>query len=186
MHMNIRTISLAALAVLPLAAFAGPGSPPAPAASVLANAEAKAKQSHKNVMLIFHASWCGWCHKLDDMLTKSPVADTMAKAYVVTHIDVSESPDKKSLENPGAAEQMASYGGATAGLPFFVILSPEGKVLGTSIAPQTGNVGFPAEPGEVAYFMQLMGKTTPNLNDGDRSKVEAFLRTPAKTTTGHR
>ena len=26
----------------------------------------EAKEENKNVFLMFHASWCGWCHRMDD------------------------------------------------------------------------------------------------------------------------
>ena len=179
--MTFRTFALFAVATMPFFGVATPPPPPHGAKSVLADAQAQAKRENKNVLLIFHASWCGWCHKLDGMLNSPEVGPTMAKAYVITHVDVDEQPAKKDLENPGAADLRTSLGGdEKTGLPFFVIISPTGKTLGTSIAPKTGNIGYPAEPAEVAHFMGLMSKSSPTLSMAERAKVEAYLKEAAK------
>lgn len=149
------------------------------ASSILASAKSQATKQHKNVLVIFHASWCGWCHKLDDMLATKGAGTSMSKAYVIVHLVVDESENKKADENPGAAELRTTLGGDKAGLPFFAVLSPEGKSLGNSIAPKTGNVGFPAEPFEIAHFMKLLDDTAPSLKSGEKSQIEAYLKESA-------
>jgi len=72
--------------------------------AVLKEARAKAAKENKKIMVIFHASWCGWCHKMDTSLNDPSVKDFFQKNYVITHLVISESKDKKSLENPGAEE----------------------------------------------------------------------------------
>jgi hypothetical protein len=170
--MTFRNIAIALLAAIPLASLAATPS----SAEVMSKARAKAKQEHKNVLVIFHASWCGWCHKLDDMLESKDAGAAMKKAYVIVHLTVDEAKDKKDLENPGASEYRNVLGGATAGLPFFAVVSPTGQVLGDSMAPKTGNTGYPAAPHEIDYFMGLFAKTSPNLKPDDRGKVEKYLR----------
>ena len=46
---------------------------PAPAAEVLAAALKTAGEQKKNVLLMFHASWCGWCHRMDTSLNDPAV-----------------------------------------------------------------------------------------------------------------
>ncbi|MBK7374589.1 MAG: hypothetical protein IPJ02_03205 [Chitinophagaceae bacterium] len=52
-------------------------------------------------MLIFHASWCGWCHKMDTSLNDISVKRFFDDNFVITHITVLESKGKERLENPG-------------------------------------------------------------------------------------
>ena len=66
--------------------------------AILKEACTKAAKENKNVMVIFHASWCGWCHKMDTSLNDPSVKDFFYKNYVITHLVMSESKDKKNLE----------------------------------------------------------------------------------------
>ena len=38
------------------------------ATEILAKAQNQAKIENKNVFVIFHASWCGWCKKMEKKL----------------------------------------------------------------------------------------------------------------------
>ncbi|HEY1219455.1 MAG TPA: thioredoxin family protein, partial [Bryobacteraceae bacterium] len=39
-----------------------------PASVVMDAARTAAAAQHKSIFLIFHASWCGWCKKLDQFI----------------------------------------------------------------------------------------------------------------------
>jgi len=39
---------------------------PLPARVIMKKALADVATTQKNVFIIFHASWCGWCHKMDN------------------------------------------------------------------------------------------------------------------------
>ncbi len=168
-------VLLGAALTLPTLSMA---SGPAPAKALLAEASARALKEKKNVLVIFHASWCGWCHKLDDMLESPKFKSTFEKSYVITHVDVMENGPKKNLENEGGADLMAKFGAEKAGLPFFVVLSPAGKQLGDSFLPSKENMGFPSAPEEVSAFMVLLKKTAPKMSAGEQTTVEKFLRAP--------
>lgn len=143
--------------------------------AILKEAYSKASKENKKVMVIFHASWCGWCHKMDASLNDSTVKDFFNKNYVITHLTIQESPDKKNLENPGAQELNNKWGGAEQGLPFWVVLDSKGNVLGDSQIEPGKNVGCPAAKEEVDHFINVLKKTSSITND-EVAKVEKRFR----------
>ena len=151
--------------------------------AVLKAAYAKATKENKNVMVIFHASWCGWCHKMDTAINDKSCKDFFYKNYVIRYLVVDESRDKKNLENPGAAELRAKYHGDGEGIPFWLIFDKDGKLLAdshvrtTSSASDTQgeNVGCPATEKEVAYFMEVLKKTSA-ISKAEQAAVQNRFR----------
>ncbi len=140
---------------------------------VLKEAYTKAKKENKKVLLMFHASWCGWCKKMDASLTDVTTRKFFDDNYIIAHLDVQEQPAQKALENPGAAEQLKAFKGEKSGLPFWVILDDKGKVLADSQIRPAGasldtfgeNIGCPAADNEVAHFTQLLKNTSKITDD---------------------
>ena len=104
----------------------------APAELIMKDALAKAANTQKNVFIIFHASWCGWCHKMDNSMNDEKLKSFFDNNYVVIHLTVDETRDKKELENPGAAELRKKYNGEQQGLPYWFILDAKGNFLADS------------------------------------------------------
>src|SRR5690349_12440122 len=103
---------------------------PPSADSVLQEAYAKAASENKNVFLIFHASWCIWCRKMDSAMNDPAIKKSFDKNYVIIHLTILESADKKSLENPGAIELYTKYAGPKGqGIPFWIIYDKNGNFL---------------------------------------------------------
>src|ERR1700744_3106185 len=100
--------------------------------AVLNKAYAQAAKEHKNVIVIFHASWCGWCKKMEASLNDPAIKKSFDDNYVITWLTVLETPEMKKAENPGAMDFMTKYHGDKAGLPFFLIMNPQGKLLADS------------------------------------------------------
>lgn len=159
------TISLPADATISLPADA---TTPPSAEEILKQACAEAAASHKKVMVIFHASWCSWCHKLDTMMASPECKPLFDQSFVVCHLDIAESPDKLALENPGAEELYAKYANQNCGIPFYLIMNPDGVVIADSriksrgVAP-TGkgdNTGYPGSKPEMEYFLRTLRETT--------------------------
>ncbi|MBS1567733.1 MAG: thioredoxin family protein [Bacteroidetes bacterium] len=149
-------------------------SPMPSAAIVMEQAMAKAKKENKKVLLIFHASWCGWCKKMEASLDDPSCKKMFDENYVITYLDVQESKGKENLENPGGSDIMKKYKGEKSGLPFWVVLDANGKPLADSQIRPAGaglevagsNVGCPAEPNEIDHFVGVL-KSTSRLKEAD-------------------
>lgn len=138
---------------------------PAPAEEIISKAKTEAAKSNKNVFIIFHASWCVWCHRMDSAMNTPTLKPFFDNNYVIRHLTIDESKDKKNLENPGADAIRTKYHGDNSGIPYWFILDKNGKLLGDSRLTDSngkpgGNVGCPAKPEEVDYFINLIGKTS--------------------------
>jgi len=69
--------------------------------------------------------------------------------------------------------------GARSGLPFFAILSTEGKKAGDSnLLPGGRNIGYPAQPDEIAAFQKLLKQTAPHLTAEQLSHLVSYLQKP--------
>jgi hypothetical protein len=99
--------------------------------------------------------------------------------YVIAHLVVKESEDKKSLENPGAEAMLAKYHGDKSGIPFWLIFDKNGKLLADSqIRPEGAgldvageNVGCPSQPQEIAHFIKVL-KATSSLNEQELAVIQ--------------
>jgi thiol-disulfide isomerase/thioredoxin len=142
-------------------------STPEPADKILAAAIKQAATQNKNVMIVFHASWCGWCKKFEASVTDSTCKDYFDKNFVIKYLTILENGEKKSLENPGAKELYDANGGKD-GIPYFLIFDKKGKLIANSKMKAAGggadakesNIGCPASKEEVAFFVELLKKTS--------------------------
>jgi len=152
---------------------------PAPTAKILADAEAQAKASGRNVLVIFHASWCGWCKRLDKFMTDPKFQPIFDKNFVTVKLTVLEDDKHKSDENPGGLEEMDVLGGRDAGLPLFAVLDPSGKTIITSMRPsddgKSANTGFPAASEEIGHFVVMMKKGAPKISDDQVHEMQKYL-----------
>jgi thioredoxin-related protein len=159
-----------------LMGFMGKAQQTQTADAVLREAREQAAKENKKVMVIFHASWCGWCHKMDTSLNDPSVKSFFDKNYVITHLTIDESPDKKNLENPGAKALNEKWGGKDQGIPFWVIMDKDGKVLVDSQREPGKNVGCPATAEEVAHFVNMLKKTSSITNEEIAAVEKRFRR----------
>ncbi len=144
--------------------------------TVLKQAYTEAAKSNKNVFVIFHASWCGWCHKLDSSLNDASCKKYFDDNYVFCHLTVYESTAKKSDENPGAEDFLNKYNGAQQGLPYFLIFDKQGTLMADSKNKDNKNIGCPATKDEVKHFVSIL-ENTSKLNKHQLSIIEKrFVR----------
>jgi len=150
---------------------------------ILAAAYQKATREKKKVFLMFHASWCGWCHKMDDAMNDPSCKQLFESQYVIAHLDIDETGEQKKLENKGADLVRKRYHGEKAGLPFWLVLDKNGKLLGDSFIRKEGqsldtpgeNIGCPAEENEITAFIQVLKKTS-TLNDDELQVIAERFR----------
>jgi thiol-disulfide isomerase/thioredoxin len=143
-------------------------APPTEARAVLKEALARAASEDKRILLHFGAPWCGWCHRLDDFLARPEIANLMAKDYLDVKIDTERMPGGQSV--------LDEYCKTPGGIPWTVILGADGKAIVTSDGPK-GNIGYPAEPHEVAHFLAMLKQTARSLDASDMARIEGALQT---------
>lgn len=148
--------------------------------TVLNAAYRQAVAENKNLFVVFHASWNGWCHKMDKAMNDKTCKKIFESSYVVVWLDVEESKDKKDLENPGADIIKRKYLGEKASLPFWLILDKNGKLLADSYIRKPGiskdqpgeNISYPSSENELAAFIDILRKTS-SLSD---TKLETIAK----------
>lgn len=111
----------------------------------------QAKAHQKNVLLVFGANWCIWCHRLHDTFThNAKVAAELKHNYIVVPIDVNTRHGQKRN-----AAVIARYGNPIRfGLPVLVVLDASGKQLATQ---ETGALedGAAHSPAKIMTFLQV-------------------------------
>lgn len=149
------------------------------AQEVLAKGATAAKKDGKNILVVFHASWCGWCKTLDKFLDTTDEGKMVKSGLEVVHLTVQENGAKKAEENEGGIELMKKWGSDQAGLPFMVVLDAKTlKPIINSFAKEGDtktNTGYPAAPEEIAHFMKMLEKGAPKINADNRGKIKNWL-----------
>ena len=158
-------------------------SQPEPAEKILKETITQAKKEHKKAFIMFHASWCTWCRKMDKSMNDDACKALFEKNYVINHIVVLESKDKENLNNPGSMDMLKQYKGDKGGIPFWLIFDENGKLITDSktraegvLLDDTGsNMGCPSTDKEIADFMIKLKKTS-KLNDAELETIATVFK----------
>jgi len=158
-------------------------SQPEPAEKLLKETIAQAKKEHKKAFIIFHASWCVWCRKMDKSMNDEACKALFEKNYVINHITVLENKEKENLNNPGSIDMLKQYKGDKGGIPFWLIFDENGKLLTDSktrtegvLLDDTGsNMGCPSTDKEIADFLFKLKKTS-KLTDAELETIATVFK----------
>jgi len=151
---------------------------PSTADEIMERAIKVAQKENKAVLLIFHASWCGWCKRMDAAMNDNSCAEYFNNNFVTVHMTVHESAENKHLENPGAVELLAKYKGEGYGIPFWLIFDNQGRLITDSFMRAEGvgadepgsNIGCPAQENEVAAFIGKL-KLASSMTEDEEAKI---------------
>ena len=145
---------------------------------ILKEAQVTAKKEGKHIFIMFHASWCSWCKKMDNNMMADKTKALFEAEYVIKHLTVQESKKNKNLENPGAQELLVKYKGENSGIPFWLIFDADGNLITDSLDNKGNNIGCPATPEEVKQFTTKL-KESSNLSDTDLKVIyDQFVDLP--------
>ena len=162
---------------------------PATADEILEKAIKVAKKENKAVFLMFHASWCGWCKKMDASMNDDACKEYFDNSFVTIHVVAKESKDNKHLENPGADELLVKYKGDRSGIPFWLIFDNKGSLIADSFIRGEGvsadepgsNIGCPALESEVAAFISKLKLASSMTEDEEVKITERFKMNNTRT-----
>jgi len=145
---------------------------PLVASDVLAAAQKLAQESDRRVFLHFGAPWCGWCHKLEDWMRKGDIAAVLGKDFVDCKVDTDRMTGGQEMLDGYRAGAGLKKGG---GIPWFVFLDKDGKVLAHSDGPE-GNTGFPAKPEEIEHFAAMLKAAKVRITNEDIATLRTSLQ----------
>jgi thiol-disulfide isomerase/thioredoxin len=145
------------------------------AAEAVAAAAASAEAGGKRLLLVFHASWCGYCQLMDMMLEDAACKAILDKYFVIYHLRALEAkPEMKAQQLDGADEVYAGLTPKTTGLPYVAVLDGKAGRVTDSIMRNGDNFGFPVDAVELDNFQDMMRKGAPEMS---AQEVKTLRRT---------
>jgi hypothetical protein len=113
----------------------------------------EARSSGRNVWLQFSQPWCGPCYPLAGWLQSQQ--NLLQRDYVTLKID-------NGRDKHGAEIWDRFTEGIHHGIPFTVVIGPDGKKLVDSAGP-LGNVGYPTTFDDLQHFRHMLKTTSMRL-----------------------
>jgi hypothetical protein len=150
----------------------------APADIIIERAIHTSQVTRKPIFVLFDASWSQSCRRFEELISHPEFKELFEANYVLVKFQVMEPVEiRKRLEHPGTGQLLAKWGGLNAGLPFYVILNDNRRVIADSKAMPSGiNIGCPGTPEEIAAFKALLMQSAPRLQEVQVERFVEFLR----------
>ena len=105
-------------------------------------------------------------------MASKDVAPVLATEFVSVKID---------FDRMGGAKDLAKkYQEKAEGLPWFVFLGTDAVAIATATGPDGKNVGFPAQPNEIAHFKTMLEKAKRHLTDAEIAGLVSSLEAANK------
>ena len=139
---------------------------------MFAQAKAEAKQQHKHVLMVFSDSFCPYCKLYDQFLEDPQMKPITDKAFVIERIDMDKTPGAVRLRNALAAEDKVGT------IPFFVMTDEHGRPVVDSNrnGNPAANIGYPALPVEIDWYIEMLKRAAPALSSEDLSATRTWLK----------
>jgi thiol-disulfide isomerase/thioredoxin len=135
------------------------------AESVLKQSLTDAARGNKRVIVQFGAPGCGWCRVLTKYLHDQH--ELFANDFVIAKIDT---------ERMSAGQDVSDrFRKTETGIPWIVILDEHGDPLVNSESPE-GNIGYPVKPHEIAYFIEMLKTSAPDISSERLADIERTLQ----------
>lgn len=123
----------------------------ADAPAQVAQALAKAKADHKQVMIVFGANWCGDCKMLDGEFKKPAMKALLDANYVIVKVDVNRFNKNLDVVKP--------YGEVIKkGIPSIVIATPANQLVYATNGGELADARKMGEAGVASFFQKLAAK----------------------------
>lgn len=105
------------------------------------------------------------------------------KAFIVERFDVGERPnDPRHADTPGGVRLRAALGAVKEpGFPFIVIAGNDGAPIVNSYrnGKPDANIGYPASPEEIDWYIEMLKRGAPNLSAEDLAATRNWLKAHA-------
>jgi hypothetical protein len=135
--------------------------------------EAACKQAAKESKAVFVKSGfpeCVWCRIFDRYHSIPEVQKIIGKYYVVVVIDTENMPDGKAVFSKFAEPGAPSW---------VIITSQKGVIIDSYALAPEGNVGYPLEPNETAYYIAALKKATPTITGAELQTLSQQIKKAA-------
>ena len=128
------------------------------------NARLQLLKDNQTLFIIFSTD----CKMFDKYLQVKEVNEVLSKAFDVFHVNLDKDEGATILEAQVKGNEEIE------GVPQFAFAQKNGNIV-TSNYPVSGNLGYPASPGESEIFIKLVTENSNGLNDEDLSVLKKHL-----------